>query len=54
MHRRGGMCPHYEDEQDPKRPRPIVVRKKRMGVVERGEAHKDEGREYFRHTCVSC
>jgi hypothetical protein len=44
----------YDDEQDPKKPRPVRVSRKDDGPVERGEARKDEGRDDHRHVIVRC
>jgi hypothetical protein len=43
------MCPFFEDDDDPKKPRPITVAKKRSGAYERGEARKDYDRDHHRH-----
>ena len=47
------MCPFFEDDEDPKRPRPIQVAKKREGTLERSEA-KDEDRDDHRHVQLRC
>ena len=49
---RGTML--YDDEQDPKKPRPVRVSRKSEGSEERGEARKDEGRDSHRHVIVRC
>ena len=44
----------YDDEQDPKKPRPVRVSRKSEGFDERGDARKDEGRDNHRHVIVRC
>lgn len=46
--------PYFEDDEDPKKPRPVLVNKKREGAVERDEARKDIGRDEHRHVNVRC
>jgi hypothetical protein len=41
-----------EDQDDPKKPRPVRVSRKNEGSAERSESRKDEGRE--RHVIVRC
>ena len=53
MHRSHGM-PFFEDEEDPKKPRPVAIPKKRTGLVERSESAKDDGHEDFRHVRIRC
>lgn len=48
------MCPYFEDDEDPKRPRPVQVDRKRDGVMERAESRKDEDRDGHRHVHVRC
>jgi hypothetical protein len=55
MHRRAVvMCPFFEDELDPKKPRPVEELKKPPGWMERGESRKDFDRDHHRHVRVSC
>jgi hypothetical protein len=54
MHRTPFAMPHFEDDEDPKRPRPVEVRKKLEGVLERGESRKDNERDDHRHVHVRC
>jgi hypothetical protein len=44
----------FEDEEDPKKPRPVNARKKSEGWQERGEARKDNDRDHHRHVQVRC
>jgi len=44
----------YDDEMDPKKPRPVRTSRKGEGPDERGEARKDEGRDNHRHVIVRC
>lgn len=48
------MCPFFEPDDDPKKPRPIEEYKKRPGWQERGEFRKDFDRDHQRHVRVSC
>jgi hypothetical protein len=43
------MRAFFDDNDDPKSPRPIDVPKKREGVLERCEAGMAEDRDYHRH-----
>jgi len=45
---------HDDDEDDPKRPRPVKNAKKNDGWVERGESRKDNDRDDHRHVHVRC
>ncbi len=46
------MCPLFEDDDDPKRPRPVIVPKKRDNHDERAETRKDEDRDHHRQVRV--
>jgi len=48
------MVPFFEDDEDPKKPRPVDKVKKHDGWYERGESRKDEGRDGHRHVHVRC
>jgi hypothetical protein len=48
------MVPFFEDDEDPKRPRPVDKTKKREGWAEVSESRKDEGRDHHRHVHVRC
>jgi hypothetical protein len=48
------MVPFFEDDDDPKKPRPVDKHKKTEGWYERGESRKDEGRDDHRHVHVRC
>jgi hypothetical protein len=48
------MVPFFEDDEDPKKPRPVAKTKKHDGWAERGESRKDEGRDGHRHVHVRC
>jgi hypothetical protein len=48
------MCPYFEDDDDPKKPRPVEVEKKPSGWMERGEARKDDDRDHHRHVRIRC
>lgn len=48
------MVPFFEDDDDPKKPRPVDKIKKQEGWYERGESRKDEGRDGHRHVHVRC
>ena len=52
LQRRANMCPFFEDDEDPKRPRPVFVEKKREGALERGESRKDNDRDDHRHVHI--
>lgn len=55
MHGRSvAMVPFFEDDEDPKKPRPVDKTKKLDGWAERGESRKDEGRDHHRHVHVRC
>jgi hypothetical protein len=43
-----------EDQEDPKKPRPVRISRKHEGSDERSESRKDEGREHHRHVIVRC
>lgn len=46
--------PFFEDDQDPKAPRPVRSSKKRETWMEQGEARKDNDRDHHRHVHVRC
>ncbi len=46
--------PYFEDDDDPKKPRPARTTKKVEGWQERGEARKDDDRDRYRHVHVHC
>jgi len=47
--------PFFEDDEDPKKPRPVEKTKKQEGGwYESGESRKDEGRDHHRHVHVRC
>jgi hypothetical protein len=46
--------PYFEDDQDPKKPRPVERTGKRDGAAECAEARKDNEREHHRHVNVRC
>lgn len=48
------MMTFFEDDDDPKKPRPVDKQKKREGSYERGESNNDEGRDHHRHVHVRC
>ena len=48
------MCPFFEDDDDPKKPRPIDYARKGDGDLERTEACKDDDRDRHRHVIVRC
>jgi hypothetical protein len=48
------MVPFFEDDEDPKKPRPVENNKKRTGWMEKGEARKDNDRDGRRHLHVRC
>ena len=45
---------HEDDEDDPKKPRPITITKKRAGKLELAEARKDDDRDHHRHVLIRC
>lgn len=49
-----GAMPYFEDDDDPKKPRPVEARKKGDGPLERGESRKDDDRDDRRHVHVRC
>jgi hypothetical protein len=48
------MVPFFEDDEDPKKPRPVDKTKKGEGWLERGESRKDHDRDGHRHVHVRC
>jgi len=48
------MVPYFEHDDDPKKPRPVRVPKKREMGRERGEAFKDDDYDRHRHVHVRC
>ena len=48
------MGPLSEDDDDPKKSRPVHVAKKREDSLERSEARKDHERDGHRHVNVRC
>ena len=46
------MVPFFEDDEDPKKPRPVQTDKKREGWMERTESRKDNERDGHRHVHV--
>jgi hypothetical protein len=46
--------PYFEDDNDPKKPRPVNASKKTEGWNERGESRKDGDRDHHRHVHVRC
>jgi len=48
------MVPFFEDDDDPKKPRPARVERKREGTLERAESRKDNDRDHHRHVHVRC
>jgi hypothetical protein len=46
--------PYFEDDQDPKKPRPVYRPRKTEGVAECAEARKDADRDHHRHVIVRC
>jgi hypothetical protein len=46
--------PYFEDDQDPKKPRPVYRAHKNDGNAERAEARKDDDRDNHRHVIVRC
>jgi hypothetical protein len=48
------MVPFFEDDEDPKKPRPVQNNKKREGWQERSESAKDDERDGHRHVHVRC
>jgi len=48
------MVPFFEDDDDPKKPRPVQVTKKREGWAEMAEAWKDDDDyDHHRHVHVT-
>jgi hypothetical protein len=54
MHHRRHAMPFFEDDEDPKKPRPVETRKKGDGYLERCESRKDDDRDDHRHVHVRC
>lgn len=50
----GLAMPFFEDDDDPKKPRPVHSTKKTEGWRERGETRKDDDRDHHRHVHVRC
>lgn len=48
------MVPFFEDDENPKKPRPVYVQRKREGWMEVGESRKDDARDRHRHVHVRC
>jgi len=48
------MCPFFEDDDDPKKPRPVRTSKKRAGTDERGEARRDDDQDFQHVRIVRC
>lgn len=48
------MVPFFEDDEDPKKPRPVHKNKKTEDCYEHGESRNDEGRDHHRHVHVRC
>lgn len=48
------MCPFFEDDDDPKKPRPVRLAKKCEGIDELIEARKDHERDDHRHVNARC
>jgi len=48
------MCPFFEDDDDPKKPRPVRSAQKSDGELERMESRKDDDRDHHRHVIVRC
>lgn len=46
--------PYFEDDDDPKKPRPAHWSHKDEGAAERAEARKDDDRDHHRHVIVRC
>lgn len=46
--------PSFEDDDDPKKPRPVNANRKTEGRAERTESLKDDDRDYHRHVHVRC
>jgi hypothetical protein len=46
--------PFFEDDYDPKRPRPVREAKKREGWQELSESRKDDDRDHHRHVHTGC
>jgi hypothetical protein len=47
------MVPFFENDEDPKKPRPVHVSKKREGWAEVDESRKDNDRDHHRHVHVT-
>ena len=47
------MVPYFEDDEDPKKPRPVYDHKKREGWMEIDESRKDSDRDRRRHVHVT-
>lgn len=45
--------PFFEDDDDPKKPRPVRINKKREGWLEVDESRKDNDRDHHRHVQVT-
>jgi hypothetical protein len=45
--------PFFEDDDDPKKPRPVRANKKREGWAEVDESRKDNDRDHRRHVHVT-
>ena len=45
----GTMVPFFEDDEDPKKPRPVHGNKKREGWAEVDESRQDIDRDHHRH-----
>ena len=48
------MVPFFEDDDDPKKPRPVDVQKKREMPRERVDGWKDDDHDHHRHVNVIC
>ncbi len=48
------MVPYFEYDDDPKKPRPVLVDRKREGRMEVDESRKDAERDHHRHVHVRC
>jgi hypothetical protein len=46
--------PYFEDDDDPKKPRPARSARKGDGTAECAEARKDDDRDHHRHVNVRC
>jgi len=47
------MVPYFEDDEDPKKPRPVYEAKKHEGWMEVDESRKDGDRDRRRHVHVT-